>query len=177
MLKLRSSSCPSDAKISKTRPSSETNALSCNLRKHSALNNHKKEEVDEEEEGELAETEDDFESSGSELESAAQESKVVATDTLEASSSLPRGLLAAKSEYMLELSTAKDLSSCGTYKVKIQRRRSSALLSSSLSFKQKENESLSNPSLSSAFGATESSGKTIFLQILVLLKNILLCGT
>ena len=175
MLKLRSSSCPSDAKISKTRPSSETNALSCNLRKHSALNNHKKEEVDEE--GELAETEDDFESSGSELESAAQESKVVATDTLEASSSLPRGLLAAKSEYMLELSTAKDLSSCGTYKVKIQRRRSSALLSSSLSFKQKENESLSNPSLSSAFGATESSGKTIFLQILVLLKNILLCGT
>ena len=49
-----------------------------------------------------------------------------------------------KNETRLELSTTKDLSSCGTYKVKIQRRRSSASISNSQSFKQKENESLIN---------------------------------
>ena len=49
-----------------------------------------------------------------------------------------------KNDTRLELSTTKDLSSCGTYKVKIQRRRSSASISNSQSFKQKENESLIN---------------------------------
>ena len=62
-------------------------------------------------------------------------------------------------------STAKDLLSCGTYKVKIQRRRSSVLLSSSSlnnqSFKQKENDSL-NGMNAAYISSGENSGIYIF---------------
>jgi len=68
-----------------------------------------------------------------------------------------------KSEARLELSTTKDLSSCGTYKVKIQRRRSSASISNSLSFKQKENESLINQIFNSSLN--ENNNGKFWLQI------------
>jgi hypothetical protein len=124
-----------DNKLTKKKPDAKSyvvNKLNFNLRRNNS-SQIKENKDNNEEESDDDETEDD-----SELQNKEEETE----ETSSFRSLINNAQI--KSEARLELSTTKDLSSCGTYKVKIQRRRSSASISNSLSFKQKENESLIN---------------------------------
>ena len=135
--------------------------LNFNLRKNNSNNVKEEEEEDRDDEEEEEEVVSDFEMDVDNL----TQNKDDEREQTPSFRTL-KDNLQIKNEARLELSTTKDLSSCGTYKVKIQRRRSSALISNSQSFKQKENESLMSQIFNSSLNENNNG---MFYDILYIL--------